>query len=184
MGDDGHSPEQSEIDEQNTEAKPRRRRWSGMTVSPWVREYWVDMGLAVTLLVAFFLLVEPWDIRERLFSLVGLIWNTLAVRAADAGRSLASWGRGLTSSNAIALVILFGVALVTGWRVRGRIVRSERFRDTHCPRCHSSNIYRVRRHLPDRLLGLLGFPAHRYRCDHCGWRGLRISQHAADSWHD
>ena len=155
----------------------RRRRWYEK-LPAWVREYWIEWALVSAVLVAIFLLVEPWQIRASLFTLarsgMGLLSSTLGA----AVRSVFAWARGLTLSDATAVMILLGVLVIAGWRLRYRVVNSERYWHTHCPECGSSLLHRTHRRFGDRVLGRLGFPVRRYSCSSCGWRGLRIHNKA------
>jgi predicted RNA-binding Zn-ribbon protein involved in translation (DUF1610 family) len=49
-----------------------------------------------------------------------------------------------------------------------------------CPRCGSTELYRVHRKTTDRIFGA-GMKLHRYRCKDpaCGWEGLKWSHSAA-----
>ena len=175
--DGGRFPEQNPADEQGVVVKRRsrgrRRRWY-QKAPLWWQEYRVEMGLATAVLIAIFLLVEPWDIRESLFAFTRRLMSALSSTVGEAGRAVFDWMRSLTLSDATAVVILMGVVFAAAWRVRWRVMRSERFWSSHCPQCDSTELHRIRRRFPDRLLGKLGFPVRRYRCSGCGWQGLRI----------
>lgn len=149
------------------------RSWFRKT-PPWVREYWIEIGLTAAVVVAVFLLVEPWDIRVTILRWARGILGSLWANVGEKGRALARWLKSLTLSDATAFLILVGVLFVASWRVRWRVIRTERFWNTACPRCKQGALQRIHRRFLGRFLGLLGFPVARYRCENCGWKGLRI----------
>ena len=153
--------------------RARPRNWY-QKLPRWVREYAIELGLALAILAAIFLLVEPWDIRVALFGWARRVYSGLSDSLGAAGRAVIDWVRSLTLSDATAVVILLVVSLIALWRVRWRIIHSERYWSTSCPRCGLSELRRVRRHLTGYLLKRVGFPVARYHCSNCAWSGLRI----------
>lgn len=153
--------------------RARPRTWN-QKLPGWTREYAIELGLALAILTAIFLLVEPWDIRATLFRWARRAYSGLAGSLGEAGRAVIDWARGLTLSDATAVAILLVVSLVALWRVRWRIIHSERYWSTSCPQCGLSELRRVRRRLAGYLLKRVGFPVARYHCSNCAWSGLRI----------
>ncbi len=159
--------------DEQTWSRRRRRHWYHKLAS-WAGEYWVELTIAAAVLLAIFLLVEPWDIREGL-----MVWarRTLDAFSGTVGVRLgavARWFRSLTLSDATAVVILLGVTVLAAWRVRWRVMRMEHLWSTRCPECNSTSLQRRHRRIWDRIAGLVGFPVFRYRCRTCGWKGARI----------
>jgi hypothetical protein len=153
--------------------RAHRRRWY-QRLPPWLQEYAVEVGLVAAVLIAIFLLVEPWDIRETFFRWARRSWLAFSGFFDGTVRALISGVHGLTLSDATAVAILMGVVLVALWRLRWRIIQSERLWSSSCPQCDFPELHRVHRRLGGRMLGILGLPVGRYRCRHCGWKGLRI----------
>ncbi|WP_374688828.1 choice-of-anchor X domain-containing protein [Promineifilum sp.] len=70
----------------------------------------------------------------------------------------------------LALLLLLGLL------VRALILGNPRLRlEAGCPRCGEQELLRIARRSSDRFLHRLGFPAYRYRCRHCTWEGMRLS---------
>ena len=66
-GSDSHEGREGRpIERSSRQVRVRRRKWY-RRLPPWARDYAVEIGLVVAVLIAIFLLVEPWDIRETLF---------------------------------------------------------------------------------------------------------------------
>jgi hypothetical protein len=143
-------------------------------VPPWMREYSIEIGLGVAVLIAIFLLVEPWEIRATVFRWVKRLVDSLSVFVGGFRDRVVDWVVGLTLSDATAVVILLGVLLVAYFRVRWRVINSRRYWSTICPECGFSQLHRIHRHFRGRVMQILGFPVARYQCGNCGWRGLRI----------
>lgn len=151
----------------------RRRKWFHR-LPPLVREFAVELGLVTAVLLAVFLLLEPWDIREALYRRAAQSWNALSASLDAATRTVvAAIGR-LTLSDATAVVLLLFVVLIGLLRLRWRIIHMQRLWNTACPKCGLLELRRIHRRLVGRLLGALGLPVGRYRCHGCGWEGLRI----------
>lgn len=51
--------------------------------------------------------------------------------------------------------------------------------ETGCPNCGRRELMRIARHPSDRFLHVFGIPAYRYRCRHCTWEGMRLSEEGA-----
>lgn len=162
--------------QRRTVKRRSRSRWRGRfrKMPLWAQEYWIEIALTAAILIAIFLLVEPWDIRVTVLRWVRGTLGVFLANVGETGRAFASWFRGLTLSDATAFLILAGVLIVAIWRVRWRVIRTERLWNTACPRCKQSDLHRIHRRFWGRVLGALGFPVARYRCGNCDWKGLRI----------
>jgi predicted RNA-binding Zn-ribbon protein involved in translation (DUF1610 family) len=139
-----------------------------------MQEFSIEIGLAIAVLVAIFLLVEPWEIRKTVFRWFRRLFGSLSGFLGGVRDALVNWWVGLTLSDATAFLILLGVLLVSYWRLRWRIIHTERYWSITCPECGFSELHRIHRRLRGRLVQLMGFPVARYQCSNCGWRGLRI----------
>ena len=148
----------------------RRRRWTDK-LPPWTKEYAVEIGMGGAVLLAIFLLVEPWDLRQTILG-----WLTATADALSA--SLWNFGvtvvNRLTLSDGIAVIILIAVVLAAGARLRWRILYNPKYWNQTCPRCQSTELKRIHRRWYERLAGRLGWPIRRYQCSQCDWRGARI----------
>lgn len=70
----------------------------------------------------------------------------------------------------LALLLLLGVL------ARALILGNPQLQlEAGCPRCGEQELLRIARRGSDRFLHRLGFPAYRYRCRHCTWEGMRLS---------
>jgi hypothetical protein len=139
-----------------------------------LRTYWIEILIAIGLLLGIFLLFERIQIRVTL-----LRWLNATIRA-----SVGAIGRlddafltfistiGLSELIAIPLLALTFLAVV--WRVRWRTQHNPALTDLHCPRC-KGNIHRVHRHTLDHLISIV-VPVRRYHCTNreCGWSGIRV----------
>lgn len=141
----------------------------------WLREFGIEIGLVSATLLAIFLLIEPWEIRKTLFRLVRQIIRVLGKIISSIWSSAADWFKGFSLSDATAFILLAGVIILAGLRLRWRIIRLPRLQSAHCPRCTSVELKRIHRHWFEHLPALLGIPVRRYWCKKCGWRGLRIN---------
>jgi len=150
----------------------RDRRWY-QKLPRGAQEYAVEIGMVLAILLAIFLLVEPWDIRETIYRYTRRTFYTSFIAIKEFAKTLVD---NTTLSDATAFAILLGVLAVAVWRVRWRIIRSERLWSNHCPRCSAPATHRIRRRWYDRLPEAMGFPFRRYRCSSCGWHGLRVSK--------
>jgi hypothetical protein len=143
-----------------------------------LRTYWIEILIAIGLLLGIFLLFERIQIRVTL-----LRWLNATIRA-----SVGAIGRlddafltfistiGLSELIAIPLLALTFLAVV--WRVRWRTQHNPALTDLHCPRC-KGNIHRVHRHTLDHLISIV-VPVRRYHCTNreCGWSGIRVATRA------
>ncbi len=151
---------------------PRKGWYQGLPAP--LREYAVEIGLLAMVLVAVFLLLEPWDIRATLRRWAVHSSDALTAFLDAATDSLfAAVGR-LTLSDATAVILLLVVGLVSVLRLRWRLIHSERLWNTACPKCGYSKLHRIHRRMGGRLLSALGIPVGRYYCRNCKWQGLRI----------
>jgi hypothetical protein len=138
------------------------------------REWWVEILIALLVILAVFLLVERMNIRQTLFAwLVGL-FERLEALVTGLIRSLTDFARRTTLSDLTAYVLLFVVAGLVIWRTRQRLMTQPRFTETKCPRC-GGDLARIHRRWRDRAANLF-VPVRRYQCKdrECRWRGLRV----------
>lgn len=86
-----------------------------------------------------------------------------------------SYGRGhLILSLSLAGLSL---ALLLGLLVRYLVLHNRRLQlESGCPRCGRPELMRIARRPSDRFLHRFGIPAYRYRCRHCTWEGMRLSE--------
>lgn len=79
----------------------------------------------------------------------------------------------------LALLSLAGI-LFLGLLLRQWVLRNRKFwLEAGCPSCGEHELMRIARRDSDRYLNTLGIPAYRYRCRHCTWEGLRLSEEGA-----
>lgn len=71
--------------------------------------------------------------------------------------------------------LLFLGLLLRQWVLRNRKLWLE----SGCPQCGEHELMRIARRDSDRYLNVIGIPAYRYRCRHCTWEGLRLSEEGA-----
>jgi hypothetical protein len=89
--------------------------------------------------------------------------------------TLLAFGYGYRSLS-LALASL-GLAIFAGLVLRLLLVRNPRLQmETGCPQCGEHELMRISRRPGDRLMHLIGVPAYRYRCRHCTWEGIRLSE--------
>jgi hypothetical protein len=153
--------------------RQRKRRFHER-IPNWIIDYAVELGIGAAILIAVFLLLEPWNLRECLISLIKLLIGKITM---SLNSFIANFINRLSLSDAIGILILLGVTIVIIFRIRWRILNNDHFWSDHCPRCDSSGLKRVRRYWFDRLIGVFGIPVRRYRCSDCKWRGLRVYVH-------
>jgi ribosomal protein S27AE len=167
---------QTEIDPyaQKKSKRSARSRHKKSRIPPWIRDYRVELGLALTFLFAIFLLIEQWEIRKTLYIVAFRLINSIEKSTSTIWNTFFQWFKGLTLSDATAIILLAGVIIIAGLRLRWRINRSPRLQSTHCPQCNAGGLKRIHRRLLERLPTLVGIPARRYLCGQCGWRGMRI----------
>lgn len=151
-----------------------RRRSRGRELPPWLQEYWIELALILAVLIAIFLLVEPWEIRKTIFGLVEKVFGRSFGLLNTTWNALIGWFRSLTLSDATAVLLLAIVLVLALWRVRHRLLNSKWLTSHVCTRCGSNHLHRVHRKWPQRVLTLIGFPLRRYYCSQCNWRGLRV----------
>jgi len=143
---DGKEPHSNlELKDQEIIVTRRRRRRRPFKLSPWTTDFWVEIAIVSAILFAVFLLVEPWDIREGLFTLTQRLLGTFSGTLEGAFSKFLNWFRGLTLSDATAFAILLVVAVLAMWRARWRMVRNRNLWSTHCPQCNSTDIRRIHR---------------------------------------
>lgn len=79
----------------------------------------------------------------------------------------------------VGLAVL-GAILLLGLLLRQWVLRNRRFwLEAGCPSCGEQELMRIARRDSDRYLNVVGIPAYRYRCRHCTWEGLRLSEEGA-----
>ena len=142
------------------------------------KTYWVEILIAVGLVLAVFLLFEQMNIRGMLSGwaiAAGNLGLNLVVRLIN---SLVGFSARLGLSELIAIPMLIGVVILLVWRIRWRLQHTPALVDTHCPRC-GGGLQRVHRQSIDRAVSIF-VPVRRYRCTHrdCGWTGVRVSTHS------
>lgn len=79
----------------------------------------------------------------------------------------------------LALTILASLILL-GLLLRFLILNNLNLQlESGCPNCGYHELMRIARRPSDRLLHMFGIPAYRYRCRHCTWEGMRLSDDGA-----
>ncbi len=154
----------------------RRSRRRLETLDRIWQDWWVEIVVAVLVLLAVFLLVEQMDIRETLFAWIVGVFDGLG----DAGQGLVEgvkrFVRNTTLSDLIAYTLILVVLGLAVWRIRWRLLNSPRFTEQACPAC-GGDIHRIHRRTRDRLVNLF-VPVRRYQCKDpdCPWHGLRVGK--------
>ena len=143
-----------------------------------LKTYWVEILIAVGLVLAVFLLFEQMNIRVALvgwFSAVTGAGLSVATRLFD---NLVGPRSRLGLSELIAIPMLIGVVILLIWRIRWRLRNTPALVDAQCPRC-GGGLQRVHRHSIDRAISIF-VPVRRYRCTNrdCGWSGVRVFTHS------
>jgi hypothetical protein len=137
----------------------------------WVKEYAVEIGMGAAVLIAIFLLVEPWDLRHAVLGWLATTADTLSASIWNFGVMVMNR---LTLSDGIAVIILISVVMTAVARLRWRVLHNPKYWNESCPKCQSTDLKRIHRRWYERLAGRFGFPIRRYRCGECGWSGGRI----------
>ena len=86
-----------------------------------------------------------------------------------------SYGRG----HQIFSLTLAGLSLLIllGLLARYLVLHNRRLHlENGCPRCGRPELMRIARRPSDRFLHRFAIPAYRYRCRHCTWEGMRLSE--------
>lgn len=79
----------------------------------------------------------------------------------------------------LALTILASLLLL-GLLLRFLVLNNRNLQlESGCPNCGYHELMRIARRPSDRLLHMFGIPAYRYRCRHCTWEGMRLSDEGA-----
>lgn len=153
----------------------RHHRERRGAIPPFLRAYWIEILIAIGLLLGIFLLFERIQIRATLVR-----WLNAAIKSGvnAIGRlddTLAAFVATIGLSEMIAIPLLATIFLAIVWRVRWRTQHNPALTDLHCPRC-KGNIHRVHRHSLDHLISII-VPVRRYRCTdrECGWSGVRVA---------
>ena len=138
------------------------------------QDWWVEIVVAVLILLAIFLLVEQMNTRETLYA-----WLLAAVGGLDSfvtalATGLVAFVQGTTLSDLVAYVLILVVVVLIAWRARYRLLTNPRLAELCCPRC-GGDLHRIHRRWYHRALSFV-IPVRRYRCKEpaCGWQGLRI----------
>lgn len=124
-----------------------------------LREWRVEILLVVGLVLAAFLLLEGMDIRSTVWQ--GL--NRVLDAAGDAIMSFLGRVTATAMSDLLGLMLVIGVIILAGWRLRWRLRRSPSLISRVCPRC-GKPLLRVHRKPFDRLINKIIVPVHRYGC--------------------
>jgi len=157
-------------------SKGRRRNASLARARRVWQDWWVEIVVAILILLAIFLLVEQMNIRKALYAWLLAVADGLRGLLAAFARSLARFVQNTTLSDLVAYVLLLVVLALIVWRTRYRLLTNPRLAQIQCPRC-GSELHRIHRRWHHRLLNLF-IPCRRYSCKDpaCGWRGLRIKR--------
>jgi hypothetical protein len=106
-----------------------------------------------------------------LLGIAALIYLVNPVASITLGPVSLTWRVLSLSLVGLALVLFVGLAL------RLMVVGNPQWQmEIGCPQCGEQELMRITRHRGDRVLNLVGVPAYRYRCRHCTWEGLRLSE--------
>jgi hypothetical protein len=137
----------------------------------YLKEYRIEVGAAVIIVLGVFLLVERIDIipsvRELVLAVPGAVHDYIM-----------NYITNFSPSDLLGWILIFAAIGAIGWQARRRYLKSPRFRSMTCPRCGRS-LQRVRRTSLDRFLSHRLLPdARRFRCSNadCRWSGLRYHE--------
>jgi len=136
-----------------------------------LKEYRIEVGAVISILLGVFLLVEQFDIIPTVKESVLAIPKAVHTYMID---YIASF----SPSDLLGWILILAALGVIAWQVRLRYLRSPRYRSKTCPRCGGS-LQRVRRSSLDRFVSQYILPeARRYRCANsdCRWSGLRYHE--------
>lgn len=136
-----------------------------------LKEYRIEVGAVISILLGVFLLVEQFDIIPTVKE------SVLAIPKA-VHTYVMNYIANFSPSDLLGWILILAALGVIGWQVRSRYMRSPRYRSKICPRCGGS-LQRVRRSSLDRFLSQYALPeARRYRCANpdCRWSGLRYHE--------
>lgn len=149
------------------------RRFSSSVGRFW-RNWWVEIIIALLVLLAIFLLVERMNIRLTLYSWVVTMLAGLNNLMASLVQGVSGFVLGTTLSDLVAYLLLTLVAGLVIWRTRTRLLSEPRLTTIKCPYC-GSGLHRIHRRSCDRLVNLF-VPVRRYQCQNrdCRWKGLRV----------
>jgi hypothetical protein len=138
------------------------------------QDWWVEIVVAILILLAVFLLVEQMNIRETLYAWLLAAADGVQGLLAAFARSLVRFVEDTTLSDLVAYALLLVVLVLVAWRTRYRLLTNPRLAQIQCPRC-GGDLHRIHRRWYHRLVDLV-IPSRRYGCKNpaCGWRGLRI----------
>lgn len=140
-----------------------------------LKAYWVEFGILITFLLAVFLLVEQFSIRNIFLRVVRRLALIARQGVDQFGYTAGSYFERFTLSDLIGWLLILVAVLVILLRVRWRLLNSERWSSRACPRC-GQPLRRMHRRSRDRFFSkLIMIQSHRYRCSDpsCDWSGLR-----------
>lgn len=171
-----HSPPSSPPGPARRRHKGSRRNSTLARARRLWQDWWVELLVALLILLAIFLLVEQMDIRATLYAWLAAAVDGLGNLIDAAGRGLARFVRNTTLSDLLAYVLIVMVITLAAWRTRYRILTNPRLAEIRCPRC-GGEVHRIHRRWYHRALSLI-FPLRRYGCKDraCGWQGLCIKK--------
>jgi hypothetical protein len=140
-----------------------------------LKKYWVEILIVVSLILAVFLLFERMNIRTTLAGWFSAAIGAGLIVATRLFDDLIGLRTRLGLSELIAIPMLIGLVILLIWRIRWRLCNTPALADAHCPRC-GDGLQRVHRHSLDRAISVF-VPVRRYRCTNrdCGWSGVRVS---------
>jgi uncharacterized integral membrane protein len=171
-----HSPPSSPPEPARRRRKGSRRNSTLARARRLWRDWWVEIVVALLILLAIFLLVEQMNIRETLYTWLVAVVDGLGDLAVAVGGGLARFVRNTTLSDLLAYVLIVLVIALAAWRTRYRILTNPRLAEIRCPRC-GGEVHRIHRRWYHRALSLI-LPLRRYGCKDraCGWQGLRTKK--------
>jgi hypothetical protein len=145
-------------------------------VRRFVKDWWVEILIAVFVALALFLLVEQMQIRQALWAWLLGAGRGLEGLLSHLAQATINRMRQLTLSDLVAYVLLLAAAWLVLWRAKRRAINSPRLTATACPRC-GGEMHRIHRRWYDRVFSLY-IPVRRYQCTEagCHWRGLRVKR--------
>jgi len=136
-----------------------------------LKEYRIEVGAVISILLGVFLLVEQFDIIPTVKESVQAIPKTVHAY-------MTNYITSFSPSDLLGWILILAALGAIAWQARARYLRSPRYRSKTCPRCGGS-LQRIRRRSLDRFLSQNLLPdARRYRCANpdCRWSGLHYHE--------